>query len=266
METEQYIIRGGIEGRERLRILSRVMQPTTLELLRRAGMRPGLSCLEIGCGGGDVACDMARMVAPGGHVLATDIDDPQLDIARREAQAQGIANIEFRHSDITREIPDGPFDFVHVRFVLTHIPNPEDALARIRSVLKPGGVIALEEIDFSGHFCHPDCPALWRYVELYTETVKHRGGDANIGPRLPGLTLAAGFADVGMNVVQRAGHEGEVKLITPITMQNIAPAVLRAGLASETEINAIVQELYDYARTPGTIGCLARVFEVWATA
>jgi hypothetical protein len=49
-------------------------------------------------------------------------------------------------------------------------------------------------------------------------------------------------------------------------MQNIAPAVLRAGIASEAEINAVVQELYDYAHTPGTIGCLARVFEVWATA
>ncbi|MBS0273879.1 MAG: methyltransferase domain-containing protein [Proteobacteria bacterium] len=266
METEQYIIRGGIEGRERLRILSRVMQPTTLDLLRRAGLKPGLSCLEIGCGGGDVACDMARIAGPTGRVLATDIDGPQLDIARREAEPQGLANIEFIRSDITREIPAGPFDFIHARFVLTHIPNPGEALAWIKSVLNPGGMIALEEIDFSGHFCHPDCPALWRYVELYTETVKRRGGDANIGPRLPGLALAAGFSNVGMNVVQRAGHEGEVKLITPITMQNIAPAVLRAGLANEAEINAIVQELYDYAQTPGTIGCLARVFEVWATA
>jgi SAM-dependent methyltransferase len=266
MKTDEYIIRGGIEGRERLRILSRVMQPATLELLRRAGGRPGLSCLEIGCGGGDVACDLARMVAPGGRVLATDIDRPQLAIASSEAEAQGLDNIEFCYSDITREIPEGPFDFIHARFVLTHIPNPGDALARMKSVLRPGGVVAVEDIDFRAHFCEPECPALWRYVELYSETVKRRGGDANIGPRLPGMVIAAGFNAVHMNVVQRAGHEGEVKLITPITMQNIAPAVLRAGLASEEEISAIVRELYAYARTPGTIGCLPRVFEVWGSA
>jgi ubiquinone/menaquinone biosynthesis C-methylase UbiE len=263
METDEYIIRGGIEGRERLRILSRVMRPTTLELLQRAGARPGLSCLEIGCGGGDVAFDLARMVAPGGGVLATDIDRPQLAIARSEADTQGLNNIEFRYSDITREIPEGPFDFIHARFVLTHIPNPADALARMRSVLRPGGSVVLEDIDFRAHFCEPECPALWRYVELYSETVRRRGGDANIGPRLPGMMLAAGFHSVQMNVIQRAGHEGEVKLVTPITMQNIAPAVLRAGLADETEIGAIVQALYAYARTPGTIGCLPRVFEVW---
>jgi ubiquinone/menaquinone biosynthesis C-methylase UbiE len=266
MKTDEYIIRGGIEGRERLRILSRVMQPTTLDLLRRAGAGPGLSCLEIGCGGGDVGCDLARMVAPGGRVLATDIDRPQLAIARDEAEAQGICNIEFRYSDITREIPEGPFDFIHARFVLTHIPDPAGALARMKSALRPGGVLAIEDIDFRAHFCEPDCPALWRYVELYTETVKRRGGDANIGPRLPGMVAAAGFTSVRMNVVQPAGHEGEVKLVTPITMQNIAPAVLRASLASDEEIGAIIGELYAYARTPGTIGCLPRVFEVWGTA
>ena len=95
MEQNDYIIRGGIEGRERLRILSRVLQPTTLDLLKRAGARPGLNCLEVGCGGGDVACDLARLVAPGGRVLGTDIDRPQLAIARAEATAQGLDNVVF---------------------------------------------------------------------------------------------------------------------------------------------------------------------------
>lgn len=264
MKQDDYIIRGGIEGRERLRILSRVLQPTTLDLLRRAGARPGLSCLEVGCGGGDVACDLARLVAPGGRVLGTDIDRPQLAIAR--AEVQGLANVAFEYSDITREIPEGPFDFIHARFVLTHIPNPAEALARMRSVLAPGGVVVIEDIDFRGHFSHPECPALWRYVALYTEMVRRRGGDANIGARLPALFAQAGFAETRMHVVHPAGHEGEVKLMSPITMQNIAPALLRAGLATEAEIGAIVQELYDFARTPGTVAGMPRIVEAWARA
>ena len=85
MKISDYVIRGGVEGRERLRILSRVMQRTTLASLARAGIKEGMACLEIGCGGGDVAFDMARMVGPAGRVVGTDIDETELELGRREA-------------------------------------------------------------------------------------------------------------------------------------------------------------------------------------
>ena len=66
-----------------------------------------------------------------------------------------------------------------------------------------------------------------------------------------------------MNVVQPAGTEGEVKLLSPLTMENIADAVLAEGLASRVEIDQIVAELYEFARAPGTVGCAARVVEAW---
>jgi SAM-dependent methyltransferase len=263
MEKSHYIIRGGIEGRERLRIVSRIMQPTTLALLRRAGIQPGMACLEVGCGGGDVAFDLARMVGPEGRVVATDIDETKLELARGEAREHQLSNIEFRLTDITKDGPEREFDLVHVRFVLTHLPNPELALQHLRRALHPGGVAVLEDIDFRGYFCHPDSPALWRYVELYTETVRRRGGDANIGPRLPSLLTEAEFVDVQMNVVQPAGADGEVKLITPITMENIADAVIAEGLASRAEIDGIVAELYEFARTPGAVGSVPRIVEAW---
>jgi ubiquinone/menaquinone biosynthesis C-methylase UbiE len=259
-----YVIRGGIEGRERLRLISRVLRPTTLDLLKRAGVSPGLSCLEIGCGGGDVARDIAEIVGANGRVLASDIDDVQLEIAR--AESKGFANLTFRRSDIMWEIPEGPFDLVHARFVLTHISDPGAALQRMKSALKPGGLLVVEDIDFRGHFAFPDCPSLDRYVALYTEIVRRRGGDANIGPRLPELVASAGFSNIRMNVVHPAGAAGEVKLMTPITMENIAGNVVATGLASESEAKDVVDALYAFARTPGTISGVPRIFEVWATA
>jgi ubiquinone/menaquinone biosynthesis C-methylase UbiE len=71
----------GIPGLERLRVLSRVM---------RAGARPGWNCLDVGCGGGDVAFDLARVVLPGGHVVGTDIDDTKLALSRAEAVEQHL--------------------------------------------------------------------------------------------------------------------------------------------------------------------------------
>jgi ubiquinone/menaquinone biosynthesis C-methylase UbiE len=151
-----------------------------------------------------------------------DVDVFKLEIARSEAATQQFANIEFRLADITESEPEAKFDLAHARFLLSHLPNPAEALANIRNTIRPGGIIVVPDTDFRGYFCDPDCPALWRYVELYTQTVKRRGGDANIGPRLPRLLTESGFEKVRMNVVQPAGSEGEVKLLNPLTMENIA--------------------------------------------
>ncbi len=266
MKTSDYVIRGGVEGRERLRILSRVMQPTSLDLLHRTGIRPGMVCLEVGCGGGDLAFDMARAVGPAGRVLGTDIDQEKLDLANREARTLGLRNVEFRLGDITETTPGVNFDLVHARFLLTHLANPDQALARMRAALRPGGLIVVEDIDFRGHFSYPDSSALRRYVELYTEIVRRKGADANIGPRLPALLTSAGFENLQMHVVQPAATVGEIKLLTPLTMENIAGSVVAGGLASHDETERLVEELYDYAHTSGTVGCFPRIVEVWGNA
>ncbi len=264
MEKPYYTIRGGVPGRERLRVLSRVMQPTTLALFRRAGVRPGMTCLEVGCGGGDVALDLARIVGPEGRVTGIDTDPAKIEIARREARAVQVTNVEYRLGDITTDSFEEKFDFVHARFVLTHLPAPEAAVARMRQALRPGGIVVLEDIDFRAHFCHPDCPAFRRYLELYSEIVKRRGGDANIGPRLPAFLSEAGFEDIQMNVVQPAGISGEVKLMAPLTMENIADAVVAERLANRTEVEKLVAELYEYASAPLTVSSMPRVVEAWA--
>jgi ubiquinone/menaquinone biosynthesis C-methylase UbiE len=263
MKITDYVIRGGVEGRERLRILSRVMQRTTLACLARAGIKEGMACLEIGCGGGDVAFDMARMVGPAGRVVGTDIDETELELGRREAAGLQLNNIEFQAGDVTQSTFAAEFDLVHARFVLTHLADPARALANMRAALRPGGAMLVEDIDFRGHFAYPESAALARYVELYSEAVRRKGADPNIGPRLPSLLADAGFENVQMDLVQPAGLVGEVKLMTPITMQSIGPAVIAAGLASEAEVAALVAELFEYAHTPGTIGCVPRVVQAW---
>ena len=162
MQPNHYIIRGGVEGRDRLRLLSRLMRPTTLALLERAGLKAGMTCLEVGSGGGDLAFDMAQIVGPSGMVLGTDIDQTKIQIATDEAEAQGMANVEFRLADITTDTPKQKFDLVHCRFLLTHLPKPELALLNMMQALRPGGIIVIEDIDSTGYFCYPDCPALWR--------------------------------------------------------------------------------------------------------
>jgi SAM-dependent methyltransferase len=263
MERNDYVIRGGVEGRERLRILGRVMHPTTRALLDRVALREGMRCLDVGCGGGDVTLEIARIVGPAGHVLGIDMDAEKIELARREAVASKVAGVDFRVSEVGgSDVPAG-FDFVYTRFVLTHLSDPAAALAWLLARVRPGGLAVVEDIDFTGHFCWPDSAAFRRYVALYSDVVRRRGADPDIGPRLPGLLLDGGFRNVQTNVVQAAGIDGEVKLIAPITMESIADAVLGATLVSRDELDAMVDELYAVAGDGRTFMSLPRVVQVW---
>ena len=64
LSQESYTIAGGEPGKRRLNLLAEIFRPTTLRLLTDAGLRSGDRCLDLGCGGGHVALDMARIVGP----------------------------------------------------------------------------------------------------------------------------------------------------------------------------------------------------------
>jgi SAM-dependent methyltransferase len=264
-QGKDYAIRGGAAGRERLRILSRVMHASTTSLFDRFGINEGQLCLDAGCGGGDVTLELARRVAPRGKAVGADIDETQLGIARREADAQAIRNVEFRLFDI-RAADEGigsGFNIVYARFLLTHLDNPLRAIAAFYRYLWPGGLAILEDIDFDGYFTYPESKAFQRYKELYCKVVRRRGGDPNIGPRLPILLSDGGFENVEMTVVQPMGTQGEVKLMNPITLENIADAILQDGLASRQEIDPLIQELYRFAENPRTVAGLPRIIQAW---
>ena len=82
---ERYAIDGGVDGKRRLNLLAEIMRPTTLALLDRVGVGDGLHCLDLGCGGGHVAIDMARRVGAAGRVVGVDFDATVIELARADA-------------------------------------------------------------------------------------------------------------------------------------------------------------------------------------
>jgi 2-polyprenyl-3-methyl-5-hydroxy-6-metoxy-1,4-benzoquinol methylase len=129
--VERYVIRGGREGYERLLVLARERWPDTAALFDRAGLAPGMHCIDLGCGGGQVALEMARLVAPDGSVTGVDMDEVKLDLARREAVRRGLGNIGFRLLNLNDWDEPGAYDAVYCRFVLQHLSQPVDLLRRM---------------------------------------------------------------------------------------------------------------------------------------
>jgi SAM-dependent methyltransferase len=256
-----YAIAGGEDGKRRLDLLSDIMRETTLRLLEDAGLKRGDRVLDVGCGGGHVALDMARIVGSEGHVLGIDFDPHVLDLAREDAREAGVGTVEFETAD-AHVFDGGPFSFIHARFLLSHVSEPDAVFARLKGMLAPGGRIAIEDIDMSGSYCVPADAAQDRYQTLYTEAVRRGGGDANLARRLPVLALAAGL-QARWRVFQLVHATGPEKRLTAVTMEMIRASVLRYGLTDGAEIDRIVRSLNTFADDGSTLVALPRLVQVW---
>lgn len=241
------------------------MWPGTSALFDRIGIAPDTNCLDVGCGSGDVTIALAQR-APHGRTVGVDIDETKIQLAIADRSTAATPNVEFRVGNIFDAPTDSePFGVIYVRFVLTHLPDPLAALQSLTQWLNPGGVIITEDIDFRGHFCHPESAAFDRYIDWYSTAVRQRGCDPNIGPRLPSLLSQAGFTNVDINVVQPAGCDNEAKQITPITLEAIAESLLAAHLTTPQLLGDTVDELYEFAADPTTVMSIPRIVQAWGT-
>lgn len=262
--AQTYAIRGGPSGRERLRVLSHVLQAGTFDFLDRLGIRPGNACLDVGCGGGDVAREFARRVGTMGRVVGVDRDAAQLQIAQEETAAQNIHNIDYRVADASKPPSDlGSFDLVYTRFLLCHLNEPGEALSWMAQCLAPSGVLAVEDMDLSGIFCHPPLPEFDRYVALVGDVVRRRGGDPLIGLKLPRMLIEAGLSIGGVAVAHPSDIDGDVKLLNALTMENIADAAVSDGLATRGDVGGLIAKLYECARDRRTFASVTRRIQVW---
>jgi ubiquinone/menaquinone biosynthesis C-methylase UbiE len=163
------------------------MLPTTSQLLKTVGLRQGMECLDVGCNGGHVSLLMASMIGPAGKVVGTDTDQEILELAKEDAEIAKTGNVEFRQVDACLCQSHEDYDLVYARFLLSHLREPEKCLETMVEACRPGGIIVVEDVDFAGSFCYPIRAAYERYVELYQKVVARKGGDPNIGPKLPGM-------------------------------------------------------------------------------
>jgi ubiquinone/menaquinone biosynthesis C-methylase UbiE len=259
-----YAIRGGEDGARRLDLLAHTLAPTTEALLELAGMRPGMRCLDLGCGGGHVSRCLAGFVGTTGVVVGLDFDPVKLQHAIRASRESGLANTEFRAADVTAWREQDSYDLAYGRFILSHLADRAAMLARLFEVVRPGGTLVLEDIDFSGSYCWPANEGYAAYCRLYESVIRRRGGDANAGGQLYGLCRDAGFEEVQVRIVQPV-HDGrcEAKALSLITLVNVADAVLAEGLATADELEAAIADLRAFTDDPRTLVGFPRIFQVW---
>jgi SAM-dependent methyltransferase len=152
--------------------------------------------LDVGCGPGTITVDLAAKV-PQGEVIGVDSAGDVLDAAGQEAGRRGRRNVRFETGDVYHlAFGDGSFDVVHAHQVLQHLADPAAALAEMRRVCRPGGLVAARDSDYGGMLWFPEDPELAQWRALYRRVARAVGGEPDAGRRMLSWSRQAGFAAV----------------------------------------------------------------------
>jgi len=248
-DSRPYVMGESESEFRRLEMQSAFVRDLTEDVLKRAGLRPGMRVLDVGSGVGDVALLAGELVGPAGSVLGIDRSAAAVKTAeRRVAQARQQGRIRFAVADLDRFVPDDNFDAIVGRLILMYLPDPSATLRRLAGHLRPGGIVAFQELSLPSIRSVPDAPQFLKCKSWILETFERAGFETDMGGKLFATFLAAGLPAPGMISAGRAegGDQSPVYAFIAATLQSLLPAMERAGVTTADEVG--INDLADRLR------------------
>jgi len=263
---DDYVLKTGDSGAERLRLLDKVYGASTRRVLVEAGLKPGMRVLDMACGVGTVTCWIAEKVGATGSVVAADVSPDQLSVAQATwASCDGLPAVEFIEANVyATGLPAESFDLVHTRLLLCHLNRPEDAIAEFYRVLKPGGVFVCSDLYLSGMLSVPPTKAWVRSMEIAHATGRNIGVDYDSGLNLPRRMLEAGFRSPEVSFDMPVYMRGPEKRLWELTFAEACGAFVRAGVATAQEVNALAAQMKLEAEDETTLMVQYPLLCAWA--
>jgi len=246
---------------QRLRDQALMWQRATEEVLDRVGLKPGMSCLDVGSGPGSVMRLMADRVGPQGRVTGLEIDGKLAAQALAELRAQGGAQFNLIEADVLAldTVSGAPFELTFCRLFLMHMQDPVAALEKMSSWTRPGGVLVAQEFDFGAIAVEPLCPAMAEFNRLFEGVFRGHGRNLRAGRQLP-----AQFEAAGLGV-----PDGTLADVKYLPLKDIAPMLIgvyqglfasaaELGIADPVRAELFKTELAD-AASDGRYYCLTPI-------
>jgi SAM-dependent methyltransferase len=208
------------------------------EAIRVEPPRAGDRVLDVGCGFGDSAQQLAHIVGPEGSVLGVDVAPRFIEASREEAAAAGVANVRFEVADVEVTQFAETFDYAFARFGTMFFANPVAALRNVCRALEPGGrfVCVVWRRKLDNPWMHVAEQVVTPLVDEPEETDEPRCGPGPFSQAnadtLSGQLLLAGFTDIDLRRSDRPiriGRTLEEAVSFNLALGPAAEAVRLAG-------------------------------------
>jgi SAM-dependent methyltransferase len=260
----EYSLATGKAAVRRLTALHRVYSPSGRRVLLKAGLKPGMTVADFGCGVGATTHMLAEMVGPSGHVTGIDLSPAQVEQGRALCNSAGLMNVTFAAASATASgLPRNSFDLVYCRFLLLHLVDPAACLREMLEILKPGGLLVVEDGDLtSAGSILPS--SLQAFADLFGRLGPTRGLNYALGNHLYHLVKAAGLPEPEIEIHQPAVARGEDRFLLKWSVEEAASACIAAGLVTADEMKTILADMDRDTRNPDILALMPRMSLVWA--
>jgi SAM-dependent methyltransferase len=263
-----YVMGYSAEERERLIQQAGLFGPITERFLRTAGVGSGMRVLDVGCGVGDVSILCARLVGADGEIIGMDRDPAALARARERVVAAELPNVRFIEGDF-RELPPGePFDAVVGRAVLMYAADPAAALRSLLPQLRSGGIVALQEFDYTTLVAVPSVALMEQLADWWRRAAGQAGIELQMGFKLFPTYLAAGLPGPEMHgdTILGGGPDFAGYAYLAGVFRSILPLMERFGIAtaSEVDIETLVDRLREEMVASGGVITLQMAVSAFA--
>lgn len=228
-----YVLPATEQEAKRLSDQASVFEQPTIDLLQKLELGPGMQCLDIGCGSGDVMRLMGELVGKQGKVTGTDINEPLGRMACDELNRTGLSQFEFVTHNIGESIPVEPDsqDLSFARFLLLHQPDPVAALRNMWASTRRGGQLLVMDYDFRTMDAQPHCDAVQELTDIIRQVFEKTGLDPHLGSKLPSLFYQAGIgAPDDTEIITLQLPVEKVLRVLTATLESFAPAAQKLGL------------------------------------
>jgi ubiquinone/menaquinone biosynthesis C-methylase UbiE len=250
--NKAYILNVGQEAKDRLDLLDKVYGTHSRNFLKNI-LKDGMNIATFGCGTGNLELWISQHIGKKGKIIASDISEKQIEIAKIKAENLKIQNIEFVCSCIHEINLPYNFDLAYSRYLLMHLTKPNDAVKTMISLLKQGGSIVLEEITTNSGFSDPKSIFADQALAIMLDIARKKNLDYNIGHKLFGILTKAGMGDVEINSYQPIFSSGEEKFYVNKSVAEAFNTIIESKIITATELNDLLENANQFAKQPNTL-------------
>lgn len=237
----EYVLGTDQQEAARLGLQHRLWSAAAHELWERAGVQPGMTVLDIGCGPGHATVELAQIVGPRGRVLGLDESATFLKQLNDEGLARRMVNIDRVLGDaheLDTLIPTDDFlDMAYARWVLCFLARPEDVVRSAARLLKRGGRLVIQDyFNYESMTVAPKREEFSRVIRAVAKSWRDRGGDPDIVARLPAMFRRHGLRMEHLAVRERLATPGSTMWHWPDSFwRSYVPRLVEAGQITEAE-------------------------------